>query len=70
MIKKRHPYAWRLKIRRHLPWFLINLGIADKGENCELVGAQHLWFNHDDMSSGCYYCKVIKEGQLWKDNPE
>jgi hypothetical protein len=65
--KKNHPYSWRLKIRGRLPWFLINLGIADKGKNCEDVGAEHLWYNIDDKNPGCYYCKVEKEGQLWKE---
>jgi hypothetical protein len=61
-----HPYEWRLRWRRRLPWFLINLGIADKGRDCDAVGAQHRWYNHDDASSGCYYCKVIREGRLWE----
>jgi len=64
--KKRHPYGLRLWIRKRLPWFLIDLGVADKGEDCELVGAEHSWFNIDRNNSGCYYCKVEVEGQKWK----
>jgi len=26
-----HPYRYRVWVRRHLPWWLINLGVADKG---------------------------------------
>ena len=63
---KGHPYALRTQIRRILPWFLINLGIADKGEDCEKVGASHYWYNIDNEYSGCYHCKVIKKGKLWK----
>jgi hypothetical protein len=54
-----HPYRWRTRLRRHLPWWLINLGVADKGEDCEAVGGQHHWYNIDGSSSGCYHCKVI-----------
>jgi hypothetical protein len=49
-----------------LPWFLIELGVAAKGKDCESVNACHVWFNLNDENSGCYYCKVVKPGQLWK----
>jgi len=66
----RHPFAWRTRLRRHLPWFLINLGIASKGDDCEAVGASHHWYNIDDVSSGCYHCRVERPGQLWREeNP-
>ena len=42
MSQNRHPYEFRLRIRERLPWFLINLGIADKGKDCEKVGAEHV----------------------------
>jgi hypothetical protein len=38
----------------------------DKGEDCESRGAQHRWYNHDNENSACYYCKVIRPGQLWE----
>jgi hypothetical protein len=44
---------------------LINLGVADKGEDCEAVGGQHHWYNIDGSSSGCYHCNVIRQGRLW-----
>jgi hypothetical protein len=63
---KRHPYELGLRIREFLPWFLIDIGVARKGKNCEKVGAEHVWYNQGDNLSGCYYCRVTKEGQLWK----
>lgn len=68
MKSKRHPYEWRLQIRERLPFFLINLGIAAKGKDCESVGAEHIWYNAGDGYSGCYYCKVEKESDLWKEH--
>jgi hypothetical protein len=60
------PYRWRTRIRRNLSWFLIDLGVAGKGEDCESAGGQHEWYNHDDANSACYHCKVIKPGRLWE----
>jgi hypothetical protein len=60
-----HPYRWRTWLRGHLPWLVINAGVASKGEDCEKVGGGHLWYNHDDRQSGCYHCKVIRPGRLW-----
>lgn len=65
-MKNKHPYEFRKWLRGNLPWFLINLGIADKGKDCHLVQANHKWYNIDNKSSGCYYCKVISKGQKWK----
>ena len=47
------------------PMVLINIGIADKVKNCEEVNAQHKWYTIDNISSGCYYCKVITKEQKW-----
>jgi hypothetical protein len=69
-MRGRHPYEWRTRLRGRLPWFLINLGLAGKGEDCEAVGAAHHWYNRDDKSSGCYHCEVIREGRLWRREPE
>ena len=62
----RHPYGFRTWLRQRLPWFLIDLGIAHKGTDCEAVGAEHFWYNIDDKSSGCYYCKQIRSGRHWE----
>jgi len=53
---KRHPYELRKQIRSILPWFLINMGIAAKGKDCEKVNAEHSFYNINGISNGCYYC--------------
>lgn len=60
------PFRWRTRIRRHLPWFLIDLGLADKGDDCEARGGDHEWYKADDSISACYHCKVERPGQLWR----
>ena len=65
-----HPYRWRTWFRAHLPWFLANLGLATKAEDCEAVGARHWWYNADNRNSGCYHCEVVRPGQLWRSQPE
>jgi hypothetical protein len=62
----RHPYRWRTWIRTRLPWFLIDLGVAHKANDCAAVGGEHWWYNRDDVTSGCYHCDVVRPGQLWK----
>lgn len=48
-------YRWRTRLRRRLPWFLVDRGIAAKGAgDC---GA-HEWYNHDGVIARCYHCKV------------
>jgi hypothetical protein len=61
-----HPFRFRTWIRSNLPWFLIDLGICDKGVDCEKVGGWHRWYNIDGKNSGCYHCKVVRPEQLWK----
>jgi hypothetical protein len=63
---KGHPYALRTWLRQYLPWFLIDLGVADKGEDCEKIGARHFWYCKDENTSGCYHCKVVRKGRLWE----
>ena len=41
-----------------------------KGEDCESRGGQHRWYNQDEVHSGCYHCKVVANGQLWRLPPE
>jgi hypothetical protein len=62
----RHPYGWRTKLRGLLPFWVCTF--LDKGKDCEARGAQHYWYNQDDENSACYYCKVVRPGQLWKRN--
>jgi hypothetical protein len=61
-----HPYGWRTALRSRLPWFLIDIGLAAKGRDCERVGAQHHWYKQDDTHSACYHCEVVRAGQLWR----
>jgi hypothetical protein len=49
-----------------MPWFLIDRGLAAKGQDCERAGGNHCWYNRDDVSSGCYHCKVVRPGRLWE----
>ena len=61
------PYRWRTTVRRHLPWFLIDLGIAEKGQDCEKARGTHAWYNLDGVNSGCYHCKIVRAGRLWEE---
>jgi len=60
----RHPYGWRTNLRTLMP--VVISGWIDKGEDCESCGGQHHWYNQDDEHSACYYCKIVRLGQLWK----
>jgi hypothetical protein len=62
----KQPYRWRTGFRRHTPWFLIDLGLFGKGPDCEAVGGAHEWYNIDNDNSGCYHCRVEREGQRWR----
>ncbi|NUY82736.1 hypothetical protein HUK80_17670 [Flavobacterium sp. MAH-1] len=64
-MNKKHPFEKRLWWRTRLPWFLINLGIAGKGKDCELLNAAHKWYNADGINSGCYYCKKTTQQIKW-----
>jgi hypothetical protein len=58
-----HPYSWRTNLRsvllRPLCWWV------DKGEDCETVAANQVWYNEDNLHSTCYHCRVVREGQRW-----
>jgi hypothetical protein len=41
--------------------------VADKGPDCERVGAKHWWYNRDNATSGCYHCKVVRDGRFWEE---
>lgn len=58
-LDKRHPYGWRTWIRTKLPQFLINLGVAEKGDDCASVGGEHAWYKITDKLDGCYHCKIV-----------
>lgn len=51
----RPKYRLRHRVRTHLPWVLINLGIAAKGkQDC----GDHSWYNSDGRVERCNYCEV------------
>ncbi len=56
--QNQHKYYRRLWLREKLPWFLINLGIANKGKDCSSVQSSHHWYVIDEHKLGCYYCQV------------
>ncbi len=62
----RQPYRIRTWLRGYLPWVLIDLGFAAKGEDCEKAGGEHEWYNKDGKQSACYHCQIVRSGQLWK----
>lgn len=62
---KKHPYARRTWLRSHLPWFLINWGLASKGKDCKRVNAEHHWYKNDETYSACYHCEKGKKGKYW-----
>lgn len=48
-------YRWRTSLRRHLPWFLIDIGVAGKGRHdC----GDHEWYKATDDEDRCYHCSV------------
>src|SRR3954449_12435865 len=48
-------YRWRTRLRRHLPWFLIDRGVAAKyTADC----GDHEWYNADGVVEHCYHCMV------------
>jgi hypothetical protein len=57
VVRRRLPgrYRWRTAARRHLPPFLLNLGIAAKGRrDC----GDHDWYRATDDESRCYHCEL------------
>jgi hypothetical protein len=55
-----HPYRYRIWVRRHLPWWLINVGVADKGPDREAVGVWHRWYKSTEEIDRCYHCEVTR----------
>jgi hypothetical protein len=48
-------FRWRTRIRRHLPWFLVDRGLSGKGTtDC----GDHEWYNADGTVERCYHCAV------------
>jgi hypothetical protein len=48
-------YHWRTRMRRRLPWFLVNRGLVAKGrKDCR----DHEWYKSTDDEDRCYHCEV------------
>ena len=50
--------------------FLEQYWFASKIESCDVLGFKHIWNNIDNLTSGCYNCKVVRKGRLWEQSPE
>jgi hypothetical protein len=61
-----NPYNVRTWLRSVSPYATV--GLFPKGADCEARGSSHKWYNIDDATSGCYHCRVIRPGQLWRDS--
>ncbi len=66
IVDLKHPYGFRTWLQMKLPWWTIDSGVAGKGDDCQMRGAEHEWYNHDGEPSSCYYCRVVKQGRLWE----
>jgi len=64
-----HPHALRTWVRSRLPFFLLRMGAAGFGRDCESIGAIHNWHNLDNVRSRCIFCGQEREGQLWQVSP-
>ncbi len=53
MMKDR--YRWRTRLRRRMPWFMLDLGIAKKGKGDCLA---HDWYKASEQEDRCYHCQV------------
>ena len=60
----RQPYRRRTWLRQHLPFWLIDLGLAGKGSDCEAEAGNHEWYNGGNGSS-CYHCRVTISSNAW-----
>jgi len=55
-------FRWRTRLRRRLPRFLVDWGVAGKGTiDC----GEHEWYNADGVVEHCYHCTV---GRRWYDS--
>lgn len=48
-------YRWRTELRKHLPSFLVDRGVARKASrDC----GDHDWYKASDAEDRCYHCEV------------
>ena len=50
--------------------FLEQYWCVSRIESCDAFGFQHFWHNIDNLTSGCYNCKIVREGRLWEQSSE
>jgi hypothetical protein len=55
-----HPYRFRVWIRARLPHWMIDLGVATKGHDCEAAGGWHRWYKSTDDIDHCYHCRQTR----------
>ena len=63
----RHPHRLWTWLRVHMPGPISDF--FPKATDCTTSGGWHRWYNKDELHSVCYHCKVIIEGQLWRQQP-
>ena len=47
-----------------MPFWMIDLGIAAKGADCEAIGGRHEWYNNGN-GSACYHCRATIDTDVW-----
>ncbi len=50
--------------------FLEYYWCASEIKSCDMLGFKHVWYNINNLTSGCYNCKVVREGRLWEQSPK
>lgn len=50
--------------------FMDQYRCASRIESCDTFGFHHVWHNIDNQTSGCYNCKVVREGRMWEQETE
>ena len=45
--------------------FLRKIWDCSRIMDCEALGIEHSWYNHDGERSACHNCEVIRDGKLW-----
>jgi hypothetical protein len=58
---------WFMRISRLSPKKYVEKYWNDgRPDSCDQKGWTHVWHNLDNKNSGCYNCKEVRKGRLWK----
>lgn len=58
---------WSMRISRLSPKkYVEKYWNEGKPDSCDERGWTHVWYNKDNKTSGCYNCKEVRKGKLWK----